>query len=33
VNGEAAKIGGAHKDTAIFGSAGKQHFDLVAEFS
>jgi hypothetical protein len=33
VNGEPANIGGAHKDTAIFGSAGKQHFNLVAEFS
>jgi hypothetical protein len=33
VNGEIAKIGGVHNDTAVFASIGKQHFDLIAEFS
>lgn len=33
VNGEIAKIGGVHNDTAVFASTGEQHFALIAEFS
>jgi hypothetical protein len=33
VNGEAAKVGGIHSDTAIFKTGTSRHFDLAAEIS
>lgn len=33
VNGRAAKLGGAHNDTAIFATGAEKRFDVVAEFS
>jgi len=33
VNGQKARIGGPHKDTAIFAAGQAKHFEVVAEFS